>query len=736
MNAKAQHYAKYTKFFLYALVVVLINWAGLTLFTRTDLTHNDIYSLSPVSKKVVATLTEPLTVKVFFTKDLPAPHNSTELYLHDLLNEYALNNRKYFKVHFYNVSAETEGVSEEARVNQQMARDYGIYPVQIQMVEKDELKFKQAYLGMVLIHGDIVERIPTITSTEGLEYKLTTAIQKLNHKVSALLALDSNIEADLVLSSSLSDVAPSIGIKDLKQYPDQIKAVIEKMSAKTYHKLVFKRVDPSKDPDAAKILENQHLMRLKWPEGAFPGISAGEGTVGMLLRYKDQTREIPLLRVVRLPIFGDQYQLTPVDQIEELVNTNLDRIINNNEEIGYLAGFGTPDIGTGNPLGPRDDTLSRFSALLNKSYNVKTIDLNQEPVPEGLKCLIIAGPTQKFSDYALYQIDQALMRGTNIALFMDAFEMKQAQSQGPFMANTMPTMVPLDTGLEKLLAHYGIRIKKSIVMDEECYRQRMPQNQGGGEQPVYFIPVIKNDNIDKQLDFMKSIKGLIAFQVSPLEKDAKQIEAQKLHVSELFSSSDHSWEARDNIILDPRFIQPPSSDSEMAKQPLAYLLEGSFSSYYKGKPMPEKPVEKKEDEKSAAGEKPAADAQPPKGLTQTDLSKVTGEGVTREQSPPAKIFVIASSKMIGDQLLDEEGQSPNSMFVLNMIDALNGHEAIAAMRSKSQRFNPLEETGATSKAAIKAVNIAGLPILVVLAGLLVWWQRHLRRKKIQMMFQG
>jgi DNA-binding GntR family transcriptional regulator len=76
---------------------------------------------------MAATLTEPLTIKVFFTKDLPAPHNTTELYLRDLLNEYALQNKSKFKVRFYNVSAETEGLNDAARENQQMAREYGIH---------------------------------------------------------------------------------------------------------------------------------------------------------------------------------------------------------------------------------------------------------------------------------------------------------------------------------------------------------------------------------------------------------------------------------------------------------------------------------------------------------------------------------------------------------------------------------------------------------------------------------
>jgi ABC-type uncharacterized transport system involved in gliding motility auxiliary subunit len=82
---------KYLKFIIYLVVIVLVNVAGITLFFRMDLTKNKIYSISAVSKKVVETLSEPLTVNVFFTKDLPSPHNNTERYLHDLLAEYAIH---------------------------------------------------------------------------------------------------------------------------------------------------------------------------------------------------------------------------------------------------------------------------------------------------------------------------------------------------------------------------------------------------------------------------------------------------------------------------------------------------------------------------------------------------------------------------------------------------------------------------------------------------------------------
>ena len=60
---------RYIKFIIYIIVVVLINMAGITLFFRMDLTQNRIYSISETSREVVATLSEPLTINVFFSQE-------------------------------------------------------------------------------------------------------------------------------------------------------------------------------------------------------------------------------------------------------------------------------------------------------------------------------------------------------------------------------------------------------------------------------------------------------------------------------------------------------------------------------------------------------------------------------------------------------------------------------------------------------------------------------------------
>jgi ABC-type uncharacterized transport system involved in gliding motility auxiliary subunit len=733
-----QRYTKYIKLLLYILVVVLINLAGITLFFRTDLTGNKIYSLSDVSKQVVSTLSEPMTVKVFFTKDLPAPHNNTQRYLRDLLSEYALHNRQHFKTQFYNVTPETEGISDDARDNRETARNYGIHPVQIQTVEKDEVKFKQAFMGLVLIHGDVIERIPTITGTDRLEYNITTAIQKLNHKVSALLNLEENIRVDLVLSSSLYKVAPYIGLEALQQYPQEVKRIVDKLNTKNYNKLSFQHLDPTANPSAAEKIGSHNLMRLNWPAIAESNVEPGKGEIGLLLKYKQQVREIPLLQVINLPIFGRQYQLTDVEQVEEIINTNLERLVNINQSIGYLADHGTLEAASLGPMGqPSGPSLRNFRTLIDSSYSLQSIRLKQDPIPDGTRCLIVARPTEALSDYALYQIDQALMRGTNLAIFTDAFKEMQPPGQQAFMANQMPTFVPLNTGLEKLLEHYGVRIKKSIVLDENCFRQRRPQRQGGGEQAIYFAPIIQNEKINKELDFIKEIKGLITLKISPLELDAKRIEAQQVTAHRLFASSDRSWEMRDRINLNPMFLRPPASDSEMSSQALAYLLEGSFSSYFKGKPMPEKPEEESDesgtqDTDTASARNASGDPNDTAGKAQPNIDS---SGTFIETSPPSKILVIASSDILSDQLLDEGGQGINSTFLLNTIDALNDREAIAEMRSKQQAFNPLKETGSATKMLIKTANIVGLPILVVLVGCVVWMRRHGRKKRIQMRFQ-
>jgi cytochrome c-type biogenesis protein CcmH/NrfF len=71
---------------------------------------------------------------------------------------------------------------------------------------------------------------------------------------------------------------------------------------------------------------------------------------------------------------------------------------------------------------------------------------------------------------------------------------------------------------------------------------------------------------------------------------------------------------------------------------------------------------------------------------------------------------------------------------MNVIDYLTNREEIAVMRSKTQRFNPLKEVAPAVRTTIKTANIAGLPVLVIIAGVVVWWRRASRKRMIQKIF--
>ena len=171
----------------------------------------------------------------------------------------------------------------------------------------------------------------------------------------------------------------------------------------------------------------------------------------------------------------------------------------------------------------------------------------------------------------------------------------------------------------------------------------------------------------------------------------------------------------------PMMIRPPASDKEKSKMDLAYIAEGKFTSYFADKDIPEPP--------SKEEQKEGDDKEDKKVEKLIKNEYVTSREILKE-GKPAKIFVIGSSEIIKNNLVDENGLSPNSTFILNTLDYLNGREKIAEMRGKKQKFNPVSETKSFTRTFIKVLNIGGLPLGFIIFGIVVWIRRNKRRKKI------
>jgi ABC-type uncharacterized transport system involved in gliding motility auxiliary subunit len=124
---------------------------------------------------------------------------------------------------------------------------------------------------------------------------------------------------------------------------------------------------------------------------------------------------------------------------------------------GYLereAGGNPWDRSGGRPQ-PEFSTIRR---VLGKDAEIETVDLDEtEPDPRGMPLLLVVRP-KEFSDVALYRLDQYLMKGGRIVVFVTLGTIEASPfGGGGYSFSAFPT------GLEAWLEHNGVRIPREVV---------------------------------------------------------------------------------------------------------------------------------------------------------------------------------------------------------------------------------------------------------------------------------
>ena len=157
---------------LFAAIIVLINLLSEHFFFRLDLTENRQYTLSKATKAILKEIPEPITVKAYFSKDIPSQLIKTKNDFREMLVEYGKISGQMVVYEFISPN-EDEEIEMEAMQN-------GIQPVMINVREKDQMKQVRAYMGAVLSLGQRKEIIPLVEPGLAMEYTLSTAIKKLS----------------------------------------------------------------------------------------------------------------------------------------------------------------------------------------------------------------------------------------------------------------------------------------------------------------------------------------------------------------------------------------------------------------------------------------------------------------------------------------------------------------------------------------------------------------------------
>lgn len=192
---------------VFAIVGILaaLNAVGVGRWLRLDLTRDREFTLSRATRDTLAALDDPLTIRGYFSRDLPPPHGANARYVRDLLEEYAAWGRGNVRFELVDPAAAETGEDKEKK--KEVRRDLfgreirqktsvekeleaaGIPPVQVRVNEADKLEVKRAYMGIALRYRDKKEVIPVVTGTKGLEYDLTTLIRKMSRERTPELGL-------------------------------------------------------------------------------------------------------------------------------------------------------------------------------------------------------------------------------------------------------------------------------------------------------------------------------------------------------------------------------------------------------------------------------------------------------------------------------------------------------------------------------------------------------------------
>ncbi len=385
--------------------------------------------------------------------------------------------------------------------------------------------------------------------------------------------------------------------------------------------------------------------------------------MGLVLLFEDKKEVIPVVQ----NISGLEYDLTSaIKRLSTRIPTS----------IGFLVGKDGPDLET---------ELTYLNQALNRHYEIKKINLDEgEKIPGSVRVLIILGPKKQLSEYERFWIDQFLMKGGKLAFLLNQMDVDIQQA----------TAEKLNLGLEEYLENYGIKINDDLVIDMQCNRIGVTQQQGSySVQNIInypFFPVATDFN--KNSLIVKDL-GTVSFNfVSSL--DSSLASSRGIRFDPLVRSSKSSGVQVAPFEINP-FREFNREDFFPGSLILAATLQGSFQSNFSDKDVSEIEAEV--------------------GFVDSILT----------QSPETRMVVAADADFIKDRNLRG---TDNLSFFLNMVDWLSQDEVLIAIRSKQVSPRPLKQLSSGTKKSIKYGSTFGLPFLVIVFGV-VRWQIRRRVKK-------
>jgi ABC-2 type transport system permease protein len=534
-----------------------------------------------------------------------------------------------------------------------------------------------------------------IDLTKEKRYTLSNATKNLVKKI------DDKVEVDVFLTGDF----PS-GFRKLANSTDEFLQLLKDQAGS---KFSYRFVSPTDKMPGTEIQYGDSLIGM----GALPinltvqkeqGQSSNIIFPTAVIHYKGNQSLVNLYEAASRQT--SQVELNNAEaMLEYQFAKALDGLINPERPlVGYSVGNGEPT--------PADPRTADLQQTLQQNYQLFTLNLNRQPfIPDTFKVLIVVKPTLQFSEDEKLKIDQYVMRGGKLLLFIDGL----IAEQDSLRYKTETIAFDRNLNLTDLLFRYGLRINPDLVMDLQC--DFTPFVVGGtSDNPQYeflhwnYYPLFEskgNHIINKNI-------GLVA---GRFVNSIDTINTPGVKKTVLLSSSANSRTISTPALISLNENRNVPEDEKFKKRdiPVALLLEGKFTSLYRNR------------------------------ISSVQQDSLSSYGTPfRDVSDENKMIVVADGDMVLNDFSPQQGPVPmglnyftigsqyeyqfaNRDFLLNCMEYLINNPVVIETRNKNIVLRLLDARKVQAqKATWQFVNI-GVPVLLVLLAGLIYQQ--VRKKK-------
>jgi ABC-2 type transport system permease protein len=418
---------------------------------------------------------------------------------------------------------------------------------------------------------------------------------------------------------------------------------------------------------------------------------------GAIVEYENKVLAVNLLKNNQNTSAEANWNAS-IENLEYEFSSAFARLMNENEQsVAFLTGQGELS----------EHEVRDFADALSEKYNVFGIS-TQELAQNGarIKTLIVANPSQKFTEADKFQVDQYLMNGGRILWFIDPVAVSLDSLSNGYMTLAFPQNLNLDDQLFR----YGVRLNSDLVQDAQCLL--IPVNTAPEGSPAkwtpapwYYSPLLfpsPNHVISKNIGMLKS-----EF-VSTIDTVGKSDNVRK---TVLLTTSGHSLISQTPLEISLASVNR-TADSRNFRQPaqtVGVLLEGTFTSVYKNRM----------------------------------IDPAWGNSASvKTESQPSKMIVFGDGELVANQFRLANGAPEympmgydrfskqtfaNKELLLNAVSYLCDDDGIMELRSKAFKMRLLDKVRVKEgKMKWQFINVV-FPLLLISAFGAVYI--YLRRKK-------